>query len=490
VGSKSFEVASAAPFSAGDTVVVRRTPNQAWIDAIGMDADSFPNPCQNDPPENDSCSVPWAAEPYAIGHQRKVVRVAGNELTVDIPIVDTIEDQFGSGEVYRVAQGSGHIGQCGVERLRMESSYDGEFDEAHGWTAVNFRRTQHSWVKQATALHFGFSAVRISAESNFNTVEEVAHLDPVSIVAGGKRYPLYVEDGIGNLFQRSFTRNGRHSFVTSSRVTGPNVWLDCFATQSSNDDGPHHRWATGLLFDNVSTEELHVQNRLDSGSGHGWAGAQVMFWNSAADSLISDAPHGAMNWIVGSNVEPGQSTWKVEPPGLRESIESVATPRSLYLQQLQDRRGTTAVTAVTTPEQRAGRIWNELEAWAGETELFPDPSCDRGDEKDGVCCADSCGACGGSGCGRRNGASDSCCIGVIQASNRSCLEYGPPCLLPDPTCSGGILNGDTCCASSCGTCGGEDCSDRDGGSAGCCVGPIGEAGRSCAEYPPPCVVEP
>jgi hypothetical protein len=489
VGSKRFEVASAVPFAAGDTIVVQRTPNQAWVDAIGMDADSFPNRCRQDPPENDQCDVPWAPESYAIRHQRKVVRVDGDELTVDIPIVDTIEDQFGSGEVYRVAAGSGHIGQSGVERLRLESTYDSEFDEAHGWTAVHLRRTQHSWVKQTTAQYFGLSAVRMDAESNFNTVEEVAHLDPVSEEGGGRRYSLYVEDGIGNLFQRSFARGARHSFVTSSRVTGPNVWLDCLATQTLNDDGPHHRWATGLLFDNVSTPELHVQNRFDSGSGHGWTGAQVMFWNSAADSLISDAPHGAMNWIVGSNVEPGQSEWMYEPPGLRESTKSVVTPRSLYLQQLQDRRGTTAVIAVTTPEQRAGRIWNELEAWAGEAELFPDPTCERGLEKDGVCCASSCGTCGGSGCGRRDGASDSCCIGVNQASNRSCLEYGPPCLLPDPTCAGGILDGDKCCASSCGTCGGDDCSDREGGSAGCCAGPIGQAGRSCSEYPPPCVID-
>jgi hypothetical protein len=429
-----------------------------------------------------------------------VVAVNGNELTIDIPIVDTIEDQYGGGEVYLTDTNDGHIRQTGVERMRMESSFDGSEDENHGWTAVHLRRVQHSWVKQMTAVHFGLSAVRMETDSNFNTIEEVAHLDPISQPVGGRRYPLYVQDGIGNLIQRSFTRQGRHSFVTSSRVTGPNVWLDCLATETRADDGPHHRWATGLLFDNISTNELFVHNRLDFGSGHGWSGAQVMFWNIAvasanshngnAASVVSDAPHGAMNWVVGSNQAPDDSSKTPnEPCGLREAIESVAEPRSLFLQQLRDRLGTTGVDAVTTPEQRAGRIWNELAEWAGEGELFPDPICGKGIEHDGgACCAASCGTCGGHGCSARNGATDSCCVGTIQASNRSCLEYGPPCLLPDPTCSRGIQNGDACCKESCGICGGDECSDREGGAAGCCVNPIREAARSCDEFPPPCVV--
>jgi hypothetical protein len=68
--------------------------------------------------------------------------------------------------------------------------------------------------------------------------------------------------------------------------------LDSLGEQTHNDDGPHHRWATGLLFDNIQTEQLHVQNRKDYGSGHGWSGAQVLFWNPEVPSLISDAPTG------------------------------------------------------------------------------------------------------------------------------------------------------------------------------------------------------
>lgn len=48
--------------------------------------------------------------------------------------------------------------------------------------------------------------------------------------------------------------------------------------------------------------------------------------------------------------------------------------------------------------------------------------------------------------------------------------------------------GTTCCAASCGVCGGQGCGGREGGSASCCFGPIQQSGLSCTDNPPPCVV--
>ena len=101
--------------------------------------------------------------------------------------------------------------------------------------------------RRVTTRHFGFAAVEITDGASFNTAEDVAMLDPKSEVTGGRRYPFVVQSGTGNLFQRCYAREGRHNFVTGSRVPGPNVWLDCLAEASTADDGPHHRWATGVL---------------------------------------------------------------------------------------------------------------------------------------------------------------------------------------------------------------------------------------------------
>lgn len=351
VGARSFEVESAAGYAVGDTIVVLRTPNQTWIDELGMEP------------------FGWTADSYQIANERTITAVDGNLLTIDIPIIDTIESHYGGGVVYR-SQVKGRLRHAGIEDLRLDSKYASATDENHGWTAVRLSRAEDSWVRRVTVLHFGLNAVTLADQSVFNTVEDVAHLDPISQITGGRRYPFNIDKGTGNLFQRCFTRNGRHNFVTGARVAGPNVWLDCLAEDSHADDGPHHRWSTGLLFDNTKGAELKVQNRQESGTGHGWAGAQVLFWNADHGILICDAPKGAMNWAIGCVGQKKEGNWAPEEPeGWWESAGTAVAPRSLYLQQLEDRLGPKAALAVTVVPQRTGRIWDSLNAWAGEGKL-------------------------------------------------------------------------------------------------------------------------
>jgi len=93
------------------------------------------------------------------------------------------------------------------------------------------------------------------------------------------------------------------------------------------------------------------------------------------------------------------------------------------------------------------------------------------------CCPESCGECGGEGCGSRPGGAGQCCVGHI--GNNTCADDGSvACKLPEEPqkvwCKNGILNpkNDTCCSASCGTCGGEGCGGRDGGASTCCVSHI------------------
>ncbi len=415
VGSRTFKVSSAAKFKVGDHVVVLRTPNQTWINALGMN------------------KYGWSPGSYQAGHERRIVHVSGDKVTVDIPIVDTLESKYGGGSLYR-ASISGRIQNVGVEDLRLDSVYSGSTDEKHGWIGVQLSRAKNSWVRRVTVRHFGYAAVSIHNESNFNTVEEVAMIDPVSQITGSRRYPFNITDGLGNLFQRCYSRDGRHNFVTGSKVTGPNVWLDCLAEKSHSDDGPHHRWATGLLFDNIKTSSLNVQNRTTSGTGHGWAGAQVLFFNAQASGIICDAPKGAMNWAIGCKGSKKQGSWASwEPYGMWESHGKHVSPRSLYLKQLELRRGKAAVDSVTTASQRQGTIWSMLSAWAGNGKLAnfgPDPTCKFGISSGKACCAASCGKCGGAGCSQRPGGANACCTGNIKAANKSCTKHPAPCLMP------------------------------------------------------------
>ncbi|HKK87977.1 MAG TPA: hypothetical protein VJ917_03945, partial [Saprospiraceae bacterium] len=344
LGAYNFEVADASGYSVGDTIALRRTPNQFWIEELGME------------------EIGWTPSSYSIFHERVITDISGNTITINVPIVDVIEDQYGSGEIYK-ASVPGRIGHCGVENLRIRSYYapNNPSDEDHAWVGVRLERVTNSWVKNVTGQFLGYGTISITSESNFNTIQDCANIDPRSRVRGGRRYSFNISDGMGNLFQRNYTTQGRHDFVTGSRVTGPNVFLDNYSAETYSDIGPHHRWATGLLFDNVRGGAIRVQDRGTSGSGHGWAGNTTMFWNllSYTEEIKVESPKGGKNWGVGcrGQEQSGAGYW--------EQWNNPVQPRSLYLQQLQDRLGPDAVAHVTIPEQLTGTIYDKLESWAG-----------------------------------------------------------------------------------------------------------------------------
>ena len=380
VGSRTLTITSTEGYRVGDEIVVERTPNQRWLKDM-----------------DDMTQWGWTTKAYTVGYERKITKIKGNTLTIDAPIVQVIEDQYGGGRVYRYSF-PGRIARVGVENLKLVSEYASDEDENHAWEAVVLRGVEHGWVRKVTAQYFAYSCVAVrgvpdsgstQANSRFITVEDCAMLDPKSIISGGRRYSFIIGGKGGQfiLFQRCYTRGGRHDYVVQSRVAGPNVFLDCYASQTHSDIGPHHRYATGTLFDNILGGEMRVRDRMGSGSepgsgrGHGWAGAQTMFWNCESRSSISSrdahfhvsSPPGGRNWGVGAVI--GE---KKEGNGYWESVGKPVAPRSLYLEQLQARLGSQAVERVTIPAQRTGRIWKQLAAWAGGEGVsfsdFPNPN--------------------------------------------------------------------------------------------------------------------
>ncbi len=67
------------------------------------------------------------------------------------------------------------------------------------------------------------------------------------------------------------------------------------------DIGPHHRWAVGTLYDNITTDgEINVQDRGNYGSGHGWAGVTQVLWNCTVKRAAVQSP-----WTSGKNYNIG-----------------------------------------------------------------------------------------------------------------------------------------------------------------------------------------
>jgi len=354
VGAISVGVASVEGYAVGDRIAIRRTPNEAWLGASGVNTAQFG----------------WTTSQYTITYDRTVTAIEGNTLFIDIPTVEVIETQYGGGEVFR-ADVSGRITQVGVENLSVQSLFlDNTGDENRAFFGINFDDVEDSWIRDST-VRIASHGFNMNDGAVHNTIQNVSYLDPNFDRRGGRLYAFNFEGGQLNFFQRCYGDEGRHTLTSGSRALGPNVFLDCVIERSTDDDGPHQRWSTGTLFDNARGQLLRFQNRETSGTGHGWAGAQQLAWNSEYDAIVVQAPEGAMNFSVGTPADIVDGFFPVHPFGIFESSDGPVLPRSLYLQQLEDRLGPEAVEAITLPQQREGRIWDLLSDWAGVGALVP-----------------------------------------------------------------------------------------------------------------------
>lgn len=356
IGTKQVTVASGHTFGVGDAVFVHRIPNDAWISLLGMNLLTSYDPLATN----------WVASSYDMNSQRKVTAVNGNLITLDAPIMDIIDPVYSTGELMKYSDN--RIQKCGIENMRILSNYISETDENHGWEAVSFDKIYNGWARNLEVYYFGYSAVHINSLASWITVDNCKMLDAKSIIDGGRRYSFNV-DGQRNLIQNCTTRRGRHDYVNGSRTCGPNVFYNCIATFQNSDIGPHHRWSTGILFDNiVGNGSQDVQNRLDSGSGHGWSGGQIMFWNCTANRMVvQDPPGDQRNWAIGckSPDVTNIGDWTTELLGTIESKGTfIAAIPSLFQAQLNERLISLSVNEINFSDGK------------NDIRLFPNPATD------------------------------------------------------------------------------------------------------------------
>ena len=327
VGRYYLDVIDASRFSKGDDVVIYRPGTDEWIHDLQMD---------QIPMASDGGTKQWKASDYNLCYERKVMKVEGNRIWFDNPTVMALDSRYGSGKVMKYSY-SGRVSECGVENMTLYSTTNGQpEDEAHCWTAVHMKNVEHSWVRNITSKQFGYCCVDIAGGSKNITVDGCTSLDPVSIITGSRRYAFHISGGQLCLVKNCLCDYDRHQYVTGARVCGPNVFIDSKSTHSHSDAGPHHRWATGVLYDNIVTDgNLDVQDRGNLGSGHGWTGANFVLWNCTAKAIACQNPWVAgQNWCIGCKAKKISGTkYKDRPDGLWASKDKPVTPASLYKAQ-------------------------------------------------------------------------------------------------------------------------------------------------------------
>jgi hypothetical protein len=353
VGTHTLKLDSTKGLRVGDSIIVRRIGNKEWIHEIGMDR-IVPRPTGG--------TKQW--EPFNMDFERLVTKIDGDRITIDAPVVCAVEQRWGGGEVLAF-ETSERISQIGIEKLRGVSEFDknvtAEYgdnkekyfsDEQHGWDFISINSAENVWVKNITALHFGYSAVNIGKAKGV-TVQDSKCLEMVSVITGGRRYSFNV-DGQLNLVLRCEAESGRHDFVVGGRVPGPNAFVHCSASNTFASSEPHHRWSTGGLFDNVKAP-LAIQDRGYYGSGHGWSGANYVAWNCEGP-LVCQRPPTAQNWAIGHIGEKQPGAFKPREDGYWESLGRHVEPQSLYFQQLKDRLGNAAAKDIARSEYSAAQI--------------------------------------------------------------------------------------------------------------------------------------
>lgn len=348
VGAKQLRIANPAAFQPGDLVLIERPSTANWIHDIGMD-----NISQR--PGDPTSTQQWYAGKVDLSFERKVLSVDATTITIDAPVVMAMETAYGGGTVVKFTP-SVRVKEVGVEKLRLMAQYEvGKEDTAASkiGNGVVINLAENCWVRQVTGRYFAGGTVSTDDPAIRITVEDCANLDPVSVITGGQRYSFPI-NGQRVLVQRCFSRKGRHDFITGYQNPGPNAYVDCISKNTYADSGPHNCWSTGVLYDNIQTDQLLVQDRDYLGTGQGWAGANHLLWNCEA-KIICQKPPTADNWALGCKGTAGKPV-VVRPSGIFESWGTAITPRSFYMTQLQDRLGAAAVNNVTTAAQRAGSI--------------------------------------------------------------------------------------------------------------------------------------
>lgn len=338
VGTFSFNVSSTAGYAVGDEIVVVRPGTDKWIKDLKMDVIE----------DVSSPDAQWRASQYHLYFERQITKIDGKRIYVDNPMVQQLETQYGGGYICKYSF-PGRIQDVGVEYIQFESEYASNTDEDHGWNAVKFTAVQHGFARNIVARYFGYAAVFISGSSKYVTVKNCKGLDAKSLIEGSRRYTFNIAGRAQlNLITGCYAKEGRHDYVTGARTAGPNVFHNSSSENAYSDVGPHQRWATGTLYDNITTTAvINVQDRgAAGGNGHGWTGVTQVLWNCTSTNKIAvQSP-----WVSGKNYAIAVKGLKYpgnyepdRPDGFWELRNSNITPSSLFEAQLNARRKTLLV---------------------------------------------------------------------------------------------------------------------------------------------------
>lgn len=344
-GADWIHVESAAGFEVGDTILIQRPVTEAWIRFMGMDT-----LVRNGRPQT------WLEAGRIIHADRTIKAIVRDRIVLDVPLSDSYDARYLDPPGTTVVKYTfpGRIEQVGLESLRVAVPPRDAPITRGQFTLLRMNAVTDGWVRDVVVqdtqntITLGSTVRRVTLEN-----VHIRHNVPFS----GAASPADIAISGTQILVDRCSVSGRRVWpvVTQVGVTGPNVVL----LFKSDEAGiaPHQRWATGLLVDSSEflngTERrpnIAFSNREHAGSGHGWSAGWSVAWNVKADYLLIQQPPGSMNWCIGCTGRYTPILWHgnaIELPTFpSQAIESPndpVEPASLYLWQLRERLGETAL---------------------------------------------------------------------------------------------------------------------------------------------------
>lgn len=325
VNCTELSFTEAHSFQVGDKIIVKRPSTSEWIESIGADKIGI---------YVDYTLTKWDAGDFDINWDRTIVAVGTSSITLDAPLTNSIDPQFGGGTVAKY-NWNGRISHVGLENIRCVSSFDSSNlkDENHRWMAITMENICDSWVRRVTAENFVSSAVAVWETAKRITIEDCKSLNPVGEIGNYRRYSFQTL-GQQVLFQRCYAEYGYHAFSVGFTTPGPNAFVQCYSYMPYNFSGAIGGWANGILFDKMTVDggKISFAFRDADGQGGGWSAANSLCWQCRAAQILLPAPPGAQNWAYASWAQ-GYGN------GHHELQHTFVKPESIFYAQLEARTG-------------------------------------------------------------------------------------------------------------------------------------------------------
>lgn len=277
-----------------------------------------------------------------ISQPRTVKSISGKNVTLDIPLTDSLNTKYMSSYLAAYTPPTGSK-EMGVESLSITLSptcsgeaLDGDAGVLCETPGISFPAwTMDSFVRQVNMTGFN-RFIEVAQNASRVTIENVAFFrDADTDNSAGYPEDIRLEGSqvlIQDCGQYGLSTAKAFAVAAEAQTAGPNAVLRHVVQSSVQQLYPHQRWAHGFLSEDTDATVDYI-NRATAGSGHGWAINAGVAWNARGNVQIESPPLGT-NWCIGCTGKEVSGS-----NGTFVNSKAAVTPQSLFAAQLAKRKG-------------------------------------------------------------------------------------------------------------------------------------------------------